>query len=263
MTISDGNGARWVRAALQVNPYEYKGASSPQRMFDDEESYNNAILNKCEAERIELIAITDHWAINSALGLVKAAAERGITALPGFEANTSEGIHLLVIFERDTPFEQISAAIGQCGRDISPGCASGTTGDSFADIVDNMTARGALVIPAHVNTSPRGMLTVFSGQPLAGLIRHDHIHALAVSPAYDDAPDQANVLAGRAPFDRDHPLGDDLRRRHLASRSAGGRGWVMLVQDEHPGPCRPAACRPHPRDPHQVLGSCVSTTSAP
>lgn len=231
MTISDGNGARWVRAALQVNPYEYKGASSPQRTFDDEESYNSAILDKCEAERIELIAITDHWAINSALGLVGAASERGITALPGFEANTSEGIHLLVIFERDTPFEQISAAIGQCGRDISPGCASGTTGDSFADIVDNMTARGALVIPAHVNTSPRGMLTVFSGQPLAALIRHDHIHALAVSPAYGDAPDQASVLAGRAPFDRDHPLGmiygDDISHPDRLG-DEGGSCWFKM-----------------------------------
>jgi DNA repair ATPase RecN len=224
-------GARWVRAGLQVNPFEYAGATGPRRHFEDEDAYNGALVDKCAAEGIELIAITDHWAVDTAKGLAAAAAERGITVLPGFEANTSEGIHLLVIFEAGTPFADINAAIGQCGGDITPGCPSGTTGDSFSDIVANMARRGALVIPAHANTAPRGMLSVFSGQPLAALVRHEDLHAVAVSPGHDPAPDQERVFAGRPPFERDHDLAmvycDDISHPDRLSES-GGTTWFKM-----------------------------------
>lgn len=224
-------GARWVRAALQVNPFEYAGATGPRRHFDDEDSYNAALLDMCAAEGIELIAITDHWAVDTARSLATAAAEHGISVLPGFEANTSEGIHLLVIFEAGTPFVDINAAIGQCGGDITPGCQSGTTGDSYADIVTNMTRRGALVIPAHANTAPRGLLTVFSGQPLATLVKHEDLHAVAVSPGHDPAPDQEAVLTGRSPFEREHELAliycDDISHPDRL-RDEGGSTWFKM-----------------------------------
>lgn len=225
------HGARWVRSALQVNPYGYSGATGPSRYFDDEVSYNAALLGKCDAENIELISITDHWSVDTAEALAIAAVERGITVLPGFEANTSEGIHLLVIFEAETSFVDINAAIGQCGRDITPGCQSGTTGDAYADIVSNMTRRGALVIPAHANTSPRGMLTVFSGQPLAALVKHEDLHAVAVSPGHDPAPDQEAVFAGRPPFEREHELAlihcDDISHPDRLE-SEGGSSWFKM-----------------------------------
>lgn len=231
MTEEHERGARWVRAALQVNPFAYEGAVGPRTHFDDEDAYNAALLDRCEAEGIELIAITDHWSVDTAERLASAAADRGIPVLPGFEANTSEGIHLLVIFEIETSFVSINAAIGQCGRDITPGCQSGTTGDSFADIVSNMTRRGALVIPAHANTSPRGMLTVFSGQPLATLVKHEDLHAVAVSPGRNPAPDQESVFAGRPPFERAHGLAmihsDDISHPDRLGE-VGGSSWFKM-----------------------------------
>lgn len=59
-------GARWIRAALQVNPFAYEGATGPARHFEDEAAYNAALLERCEAEGIQLIAITDHWSVDSA-----------------------------------------------------------------------------------------------------------------------------------------------------------------------------------------------------
>ncbi|GAA1165877.1 TrlF family AAA-like ATPase [Nocardioides aquiterrae] len=224
-------GAAWVRAALQVNPFDYKGASGPRQHFEDEAAYNEALLEQCAAEDVRLLAITDHWAVDTAEALAAAATERGIVVLPGFEANTSEGIHLLVIFDAGTPFADINAAIGQCGRGITPGCQSGTTGDSFSDILTNMTRRGALVIPAHANTSPRGMLSVFSGQPLATLVKHDDLHAVAVSPGHDPAPDQEGVFAGRPPFEREHELAmvycDDISHPDRLAES-GGTTWFKM-----------------------------------
>lgn len=197
-------GAHWIRAALQVNPYTYEGRNAPTTFFDDEEQYNAALLDKCEELGIALIAITDHWRVDSAQGLIAAAETRGIVALPGFEANSSEGIHILVLFEAGTPCSAIDAAIGRC--DAEPGCANGTTGDSYARIMEQMTAAGALAIPAHVNTNPAGLLTTRSGQPLAKMILNRDLHAIGVSPGVEAAKDQEAVVDGTGIFERVHPL---------------------------------------------------------
>lgn len=196
-------GARWLRAALQVNPYEYKGASSPSLRYSDEAAYNTALLDACEAEGVELIAVTDHWAVNTAAGLILAAASRPITVLPGFEANTSEGIHVLVIFEEGTELTEVNAAIGACG--VSPGCENGTTGLSFAETVTAMIKRQALVIPAHANAN-RGMLKVLGGRPLETMVKNPGIHAIGISPGVEDARDQSDVIANKKPYERDHAL---------------------------------------------------------
>ena len=231
MSDESKSAARWVRAALQVNPFTYEGASGPAKHFNDETAYNTAILERCEAEGIEMIAIADHWCVDSATGLAEAATERGIAVLPGFEANTSEGIHLLVIFDLATPFSDINAAIGHCGSDITPGCPSGTAGDSYEDIVSNMSDRNALVIPAHANVTPRGMLMVLRGQPLAKMVKHEGLHAIAVTPGIDPAPNQEHVFAGRPPFERPHGLAmihaDDISHPDRLGQ-VGGSTWFKM-----------------------------------
>jgi hypothetical protein len=151
---------------------------------------------------IRIRAITDHWCVDTAAGIIRAAEARGIVALPGFEANTSEGVHLLVIFEAGTPFSEINAGIGICGG--TPG-DSGTGSCGYGDVVDKMTERGALVIPSHVNTAPSGLLARESGQPLQRMVKHPRVNALAITPDAADAKDQGSVLANRKPFERQHP----------------------------------------------------------
>lgn len=197
-------GAHWIKAALQVNPFRYTGKGAPSKAFPDEAAYDTAIVERCAAEGIDLIAITDHWCVDTARSLIDAAANRGITALPGFEANSAEGIHLLVLFEVGTDFADINAAIGVCGG--TPGCANGTTGQPFKDILRAMDERGALVIPAHVNVANGGMLTGRNGPPLVKMITHPDLHAIAVTPGQPEASDQEAICSGRKPFDRVHPL---------------------------------------------------------
>lgn len=197
-------GAHWIRAALQVNPFAYEGRNAPKTFYGSEKEYNSALLDACDELGIGLIAITDHWRVDSAKGLLAAAEKRGIVALPGFEANSSEGIHVLVLFEDGTPFATIDAAIGRCGA--NPGCDNGTPGEPYAKIMEQMTAAGALPVPAHVNAKPAGLLTTRSGQPLATMILHRDLHAIGVSPAVETARDQDAVVEGTGIFKRDHPL---------------------------------------------------------
>ncbi len=197
-------GAHWIRAALQVNPYNYQGTNQPSTAFSSEDDYNKALLDECESLSIGLIAITDHWCVDTASGLIGAASARGIVALPGFEANSSEGVHLLVMFEAGTDLSTINAAIGACG--VDPGCANGTTGKPFAEIFDAMDERGALVIPAHVNVPNAGMLARMAGNPLVAMIKDENLHAIAVTPSKPDGTDQQQIITGAKPYDRKHPL---------------------------------------------------------
>lgn len=222
-------GAHWVKAALQVNPFGYVGRSSPSKAFADEAAYNTAILDRCVAEGIDLIAVTDHWCIDTARSLIDAVTPLGIAALPGFEANSAEGIHLLILFELGTDFADINAAIGVCGA--TPGCVNGTTGDPFKDILHAMDERGALVIPAHANVANSGMLTGRNGPPLVKMVTHQDLHAIAITPGQPEASDQEAICNGRKPFDRVHPVSviyaDDISRPDALAQP-GATTWFKV-----------------------------------
>lgn len=224
-----GVGAHWVRAALQVNPFGYEGRNAPSQFFDNEKQYNAKLLDTCDELGIRLIGITDHWRVDSAVGLIGAAKERGIVALPGFEANSSEGIHILVLFEAGTSLDVINAAIGRCGPD--PGCPNGTTGASYETIMSQMAEAGALPIPPHVNVRPTGLLTTRSGQPLVTMIKHPDLHAIGISPDAGVAKDQHAIVQGTGDFERAHPLAvihadDVMGPRQL--KGVGASTWFKV-----------------------------------
>lgn len=227
----DAVGARWARAALQVNPYGYKGKNEPAKDFASEPGYNTAILDECDALGVRIIAVTDHWSVDTAQGLIAAAEERGIVALPGFEANSREGVHVLVIFEAGTSAAEINATIGICGS--SPG-SSGAGDCGYAEIVEKMSERGALVIPAHVNVSPSGMLTRMSGQPLEKMVTHPDVHVIGVTPDAPEATNQDAVIANRKPFNRTHPLAiihaDDVTRPSDLPKP-GATSWFKVSSE--------------------------------
>ncbi|WP_426623731.1 hypothetical protein ACPPVW_14095 [Leifsonia sp. McL0607] len=50
-------GAKWVRAALQVDPFSDEGRNAPKNHFPDEDAYNAAVLEECEALGIALIGV--------------------------------------------------------------------------------------------------------------------------------------------------------------------------------------------------------------
>jgi AAA domain, putative AbiEii toxin, Type IV TA system len=228
-SVRQHDGARWIRAAVQVNPYGYKGKGAPSTKFPDENAYNTALLDKCVELNIELIAITDHWSIDGSVKLIGDAEARGIVALPGFEANTAEGVHLLVLFEVGIPASEVNAAIGACG--VAPNCANGTTGRSFKDVMEDMTQRGALVIPAHANVANSGMLTGRTGTPLVQMVQHPDLHAIGITPTVAATADQAAIFLNRLPYKREHPVveiqADDISHPDTLA-TPGGTTWFKM-----------------------------------
>jgi energy-coupling factor transporter ATP-binding protein EcfA2 len=227
MTKGDtGSAASWVRAALQVNPYCYQGAHTPSIAFTSEPDYNSALITACLEERIEAIAITDHWAIEGSIGLAHAAREAGIEVFPGFEATTSEGVHVLVIFPAGTSTSHITAMIGTCGG-VPGKRGSGTVSfhELFARAGDD-----ALLVPAHANVGT-GLFGRLTGQQLERAVTEPALFAVGVSPGLPSAPRQQEIEKGSGPFARNHPLAfihaDDVCDPAVLARP-GGSSWFKL-----------------------------------
>lgn len=267
MTVSSAiaPGAGWVRAALQVNPYGYVGYPAPSDLFSDEATYNTALLDECVALGIQLLAVTDHWKASTAKGLISDAARRGIVALPAFEANCSEGFHLLVIFESGTDLETITACIGAC--EPPDGDPHGPGDKSFAEIVDAMQRKGAVVIPAHVNIATSGLLAREEGKPLQKIVKNEGILALATCPGQPVMGDQLMILQNSRPYDRPHRLveiyADDISHPSTLA-SAGGTTWFKMATPSLQGlqhALRTPETRVRTTCPPEMRGSRVTSIS--
>ena len=64
------DGARFYRCALQVNPFGYLGRHNKQTIFQDEASYNAAIVATCRVDRPEAITMVSAMLLLPCNGIV-------------------------------------------------------------------------------------------------------------------------------------------------------------------------------------------------
>lgn len=181
-------GARWVRCALQVNPYGYLADHGKGSAFADEATYNAALIEACKENEVEVIAITDHYKIDSAAGLISDAEKAGITVFPGFEAVSSDGVHLLVLFESGTSATRINMCIGACDLHDHE-APSPTSKDHDAVSLMEKAHRdwGAMVIAAHA-AGEGGLLAHLKGQTRIRTWKSPYLFAIALPGPAADAP---------------------------------------------------------------------------
>ena len=195
-------GARWVRCALQVNPYDYLGRHNKPDGFGSEDAYNEAIIASCRENQVEVIAVTDHFRIGSAEGLLKAAEEGGISAFPGIEVMCSDGVHLLVLFEIGTNLNRIERFIGKCG--IADGEEASPIADHDAvNMMRLATEEGAIPIAAHV-ASDGGLLRLKGKARIRAWCSSDLI-AVALPGPIADAPDPERPILNNKNADHRRP----------------------------------------------------------
>ena len=180
------NGARFYRCALQINPFAYLKRHHKHTTFESETEYNDAIVEACLANGIEVVAITDHYRVQSSMTLVRAARDAGLWAFGGFEAVSKDGVHFLCLFDPDKD-DRLERFIGECGvRD--PDRPSPTGNLDSAKLLATSREWGAVVIAAHV-ASNGGLLKTLRGQARIDAWTSPNLLACALPGPVEDAPD--------------------------------------------------------------------------
>jgi hypothetical protein len=198
-------GAQFYKCALQLNPFGYLGRHAKPTTFTSEATYNAAIVEACRRENISVASITDHFRTAMSRSLADALTAAGIHVFPGFEANSSEGVHLLCLFSPTAPFEELERVIGRCG--VSKlNAASLLSEHGCEKLMELISGCGGVTIAAHV-CSANGLLTTLKGRSAANAWRSQHLLAAALPGAAREAPEvYRNIILNRDPnYKRERP----------------------------------------------------------
>ena len=185
------NGARFYRCALQINPFKYLETQSKSTSFASEQDYNNAIIEACLENNIEVIAVTDHYRVKYSVNLVNMARDAGIHAFMGFEAVTKDGVHFLCLFNPEDD-ENLVHYIGEF--QIPPDAPPSPTGALDAtELLERAKSWRAVCIAAHATTHG-GLLDKLSGQTRINVWTDPNLLACAIRGSVDDEEREALKL---------------------------------------------------------------------
>lgn len=185
--IQRSEGARFYRCAFQVNPFEYGARHSAKaNTFHSENEYNDAMVRACVRAGVKVVAVTDHFRVSSSSSLIASLEAAGIVVFPGFEANSSEGIHLLCLFAPGTPLSTIERHIGAC-EIVDHEATSPIARKTCEQILQIVADSNGVCIAAHV-CSASGLLATLSGNARAQAWKSAHLLAAAIAGKREDAP---------------------------------------------------------------------------
>ncbi|EST53804.1 hypothetical protein T458_14815 [Brevibacillus panacihumi W25] len=139
-------------------------------------------------KEIDCVAVTDHnsgaW-IDILKSVLKEMEQshiegyRPLTIFPGVEITVHTGIHLLAIFDPSETSETIIELLGACDYEGKKGYSDGCTTKSFNEVVEEITKRKGIAIPAHVD-QPSGLFLVHEGNTLRSSLQVNGLLALQV-----------------------------------------------------------------------------------
>ena len=214
--LSKPNGSKFYRCAFQVNPFAYGQRHAKDGGFETEADYNDAMAKACGERGIQVVAITDHFRFDHSITLADRLRTEGVIVFPGFEANSSEGVHILCLFPPETTASEVNVLIGACDiRD--PKADSPISNKTCEQLLQLIQQRGGIAITAHV-TANAGLLTTLNGEPRMNAWKSGRHLAAAITGPIADVP------AGREQVCR---RGRDAAR-HCVERVAGGIGGAEM-----------------------------------
>jgi len=198
-------GARFYRCALQVNPFAYINRYNKATPFNDKKEYNEALINECKKNNVEIIAITDHQRCDSGLDLAMEARAAGIKVFPGAELETKEGIHVLLLFDVEESIERIKGVLGAC--DIyDSNEPPNTIKYDIHELLEKTQKWNAVCIAAHI-ASGKGILKAIGNQARINAWKSPLLNACALLGPIADIPDNLRPIIENknAEYKRERP----------------------------------------------------------
>ncbi len=214
------SGANFWRADLHIHSF---GVS---RDVKDPSMTVDGIVKAALDRHLDLVAITDHNAIDAVPTLLEAAAKSGLLAFPGVEITTAEG-HVLVYFAP----ESLSAFTTWFARLDFKEDANGDRHvlDHIHDLLLSVDTAGGLAVPAHVGRANTGFLARVSSQLEEAILTSPHLRALEI-----DKPEQAAWYSASDSADGFERRGEVFEKRKAALGEVAGRRIArLLFSDAH------------------------------
>ncbi len=182
------SGAHFVRCALQVNPYHYRGTYRNSPNEGDASSYAASLIEKAQELEIGVLAITDHNSVQDMDIFREAASGTNVTVLAGFELESADGIHVLCIYDSDTPIDRLNRLLGEFGiREPQP--SQKACDKNFANILELVSNQGGIAIAAHV-VKEKGLFKALRKSARARAWKNENLLAIQI-PASIDELDEA------------------------------------------------------------------------
>ena len=202
-------GNSWHRAALQVNPFAYiehhkaQVLNSGESWSSDEGSYNNAMVAAAKSAEVSIVALTDHFSFHTSENLRIAFEEAGIAVLPGFEAVSGDGVHMLCLFERHTPATTMEEYITELVGAATDERRHALSELGFLALAAKVSSWGGIAIAAHA-LGPKGLLAHLSGLPLERAFSSPDLLAIATDGLEPNEAQNQLILNNRG--DRKEPI---------------------------------------------------------
>lgn len=217
--VSQPSGARYYRCALQVNtPMQsrFKGFDSkhPKHSPLYKRDYGLALAQKCKKHNLDAVGICDHNSVEYIEVVRKELTQEGIHVFPGFEVASTEGLHLLCLFDPLTPAEEIDHVITELRLPPKErwvavaGVVPKQSPLSFPEIIEHIQrARRGICIAAHMDRE-NGLLFECAKTTRVQYFTDNHLLAGQISgSAAELMPFHRKVVTGELNhYRRERPL---------------------------------------------------------
>lgn len=182
-------GARFFKCALQVNPHDYAGRFRGREHGADENAYIHAMIAKAAELSIEVLAITHHNHVGAIDKFRQAAEGTGITIMPGFEIGSSDGVHVLSLYDPDTQVNKLERYLGEFGiHDTDPNTKLANS--DFCGVLEKVRTQGGIAIAAHATSNKGGLLTVLRDQVRIRAWKDPNLLAIQIPGPAGDLPQE-------------------------------------------------------------------------
>ena len=175
-------GAKWWK-------FDFHTHTPASNDFKDKDAVDSETWLKAFMEKgIDCVAITDHnsgrWIDRLKHKLEELAEKptdwyRPLYLFPGVEISAHGNVHILAIFGSDKTKDDINGLVDTVGYSGTKGDSDAVTDITITKIVDAITERGGIPIPAHADKE-RGLLVELKGQTLKQALKNPNIYAMEV-----------------------------------------------------------------------------------
>lgn len=223
-------GAKFYKCDFQMNtPADHRHWMGEKIEVGNEQDSANAYIKACYEAGLEVIGITDHNFASKdyipyllqAIQSFKSEFGYEIVLFPGFEteANVGKGLHVLALFDPQTPLDTVDHALTSCGVDYPR-----YNGDTLVKSQKSLSS--ILEIVQQRMPSYRGMVICPHSQSDAGIFDNERISDWLQKAEYTNenlycleipkAPEKMSKGWQHLLLNSDQCQGDWKRRRQIA-----------------------------------------------